>query len=77
MKNKNNLPIYFSLAVVFGILIGLSMSGDPSNLWSFSKNAAQELKIKKLINFIEKEYVDNVDTENLLEIGRASCRERV
>ena len=69
MKNKNNLPLYFSLAVVFGIFVGLSASEDSSNLWSFSKTSSQEIKIKKLINFIKKEYVDTVDTENLLDIA--------
>ena len=69
MNNKNNLPLYFSLALILGIFIGALMNGGSSSLWSFSKNAAQELKIKKLINFIEKEYVDNVDTENLLDIA--------
>ena len=69
MNNKNNLPLYFSLALILGIFIGALMNGGSSSLWSFSKNAAQEIKIKKLINFIEKEYVDNVDTENLLDIA--------
>ena len=69
MKNKNNLPIYFSLAVVFGIFIGISMSGNNSDRFSLSKNSSQEIKIKRLINFIEKEYVDTVNTENLLDIA--------
>jgi carboxyl-terminal processing protease len=69
MKTKNNLPTYFSLAVIFGIIIGISMSSDHSNLLSFSKNSSQEIKIKKLINFIEKEYVDRVDTANLLDVA--------
>ena len=69
MKNKNNLPIYFSLAVVFGIFIGISMSGNTSDRFSLSKNSPQEIKIKRLINFIEKEYVDTVNTENLLDIA--------
>ena len=69
MKNKNNFPIYFSLAVVFGIFIGISMSGNTSDRFSLSKNSPQEIKIKRLINFIEKEYVDTVNTENLLDIA--------
>jgi len=69
MKNKNNLPLYFSLAVIFGIFMGLSVSEDSFNLWSFSKSSSQEIKIKKLINFIKKEYVDTVDTENLLDVA--------
>lgn len=67
MKNKNNFPIYFSLAVILGILIGVSFGGNSSNILSFSKNSSQELKIKRLINFIEKDYVDTVNTENLLD----------
>ena len=67
MKNNNNLPIYFSLAVVFGILIGVSFGGNSTDILSFSKNSSQELKIKRLINFIDKDYVDKVDTDNLLD----------
>lgn len=65
--NKNNLPIYFSIAVVLGILIGVFFGGNSSNLFSFSSNKSKEQKIKKLINFIEKDYVDAVDTDNLLD----------
>jgi carboxyl-terminal processing protease len=32
-----------------------------------SKNSLQELKIKRLINFIEKDYVDTINTDNLLD----------
>ena len=67
MKHKNSLPIYFSIAVVFGILIGISLNGTTSDGLSLTKNASQEKKIKKLINFIERDYVDKVDTDNLLD----------
>jgi carboxyl-terminal processing protease len=65
--NKNNLPIYFSIAVVLGILIGVFFGGNSSNLLSFSETQKQEQKIKKLINFIEQDYVDDVNTEELLD----------
>lgn len=65
--NKNNLPIYFSIAVVLGILIGVFFGGNSTNLLSFTKNQKQEQKIKKLINFIEQDYVDDVNTEELLD----------
>jgi len=67
MKNKNNFPIYFSLAVVLGIVIGVSLNGNSSDVLSFSNNTSQEKKIKRLINFIEKDYVDKVNTEDLLD----------
>ncbi|WP_405564150.1 S41 family peptidase [Polaribacter sp. Asnod6-C07] len=65
--NKNNLPIYFAIAVVLGILIGVFFGGNSNNLLSLSKNQSQEQKIKKLINFIEQDYVDDVNTEDLLD----------
>ncbi|MCL7752600.1 S41 family peptidase [Polaribacter sp. Z022] len=65
--NKNNLPIFFSIAVVIGIIIGISLRGNSSSILSLSSNSSQELKIKKLINFIEKDYVDAVNTESLLD----------
>ncbi len=67
MKNKNNLPIFLSIAIVFGIIIGVSLNGTSSNVLSLSKNTSQEKKIKRLINFIEKDYVDKVNTDNLLD----------
>ncbi|WP_298779237.1 S41 family peptidase [uncultured Polaribacter sp.] len=65
--NKNNLPLYFAFAVILGILIGTFFGGSSNNILSLSKNTSQEQKIKKLINFIEKDYVDTVNTDNLLD----------
>jgi len=65
--NKNNLPIYLSLAVIFGILIGSFFNGNSTNTFSLSQNNSSELKIKRLINFIERDYVDTINTEKLLD----------
>ena len=65
--NKENLPLFLSIAVVFGILIGMSFGEDATNFLPISKSASQERKIKRLINFIENEYVDKVSTDNLLD----------
>ncbi|QOD59703.1 S41 family peptidase [Polaribacter haliotis] len=65
--NKNKLPLYLAIAVVFGILIGMSFGGNSPEMLSFGKNTASEKKIKKLINFIERDYVDTVNTESLLD----------
>ena len=65
--HKNNFPIYFSLAIVIGILIGIFFFGDTSRVFSLSNHTSQEQKIKRLINFIEKDYVDKVDTDELLD----------
>jgi carboxyl-terminal processing protease len=65
--NKKNLPLFLAFAVVFGILVGMSFDGSSNNFFSSSKSASQEQKIKKLINFIENDYVDKVSTERLLD----------
>ena len=64
--NKNNFPIYLSLATIFGILIGTFFSGGSSGL-SLSGNSKNEAKIKRLMDYIERDYVDEVNTENLLD----------
>ncbi len=65
--NKNNLPIYLSIAVIFGILIGTFLIGKTNSNLSFAKNSSKELKIKRLLNYIEQDYVDTVDTDDLLD----------
>jgi len=65
--NKNNLPIYFAIAVILGILIGVFFGGNSNDILSLNKNTSQEQKIKRLINFIEKDYVDDVNTDSLLD----------
>lgn len=62
---KNNLPIYFSLAVVFGIFIGTYFSKDEDSI--VNNSSVKERKIKRLIHFIQSDYVDAVDTDKLLD----------
>ncbi len=64
--NKNNLPIYLAIAVVFGILIGTFFSnGNSNNL--IGKSSSSERKIKRLIDYIENDYVDTINTDKLLD----------
>ncbi|TVZ56489.1 carboxyl-terminal processing protease [Lutibacter sp. Hel_I_33_5] len=65
--NKKNLPIYLSIAVIFGILIGTVFNGNSSQLFSFSGKSSKEIKIKRLIDYIQKDYVDTINTDNLLD----------
>ncbi|MDG1810667.1 MAG: S41 family peptidase [Polaribacter sp.] len=67
MKHKNYLPIYFAFAIVFGILIGSFFNGGNSSNSLFAKKSANEVKIERLINYIQKEYVDDVNTDELLD----------
>ncbi|WP_299626479.1 S41 family peptidase [uncultured Tenacibaculum sp.] len=62
--NKNYLPIFFAIATAFGILVGYFFSGNNAR---FNKVSANEQKVKRLINFIQRDYVDKVDTDQLLD----------
>lgn len=64
--NKNNLPIYLSLATIFGILIGVFFGGSGNGL-SLTGKTSDEVKIRRLIDYIQRDYVDDVDTDALLD----------
>lgn len=64
--NKNNFPIYLSLATIFGILVGTFFSGGNTSL-SFNENSKNEAKIKRLMDYIDRDYVDDVNTDDLLD----------
>lgn len=66
MKNNNNTPLYIGIAVAIGILIGsvLNFTNRPGTIFSKSAEAA---KIKRLIDYIQYDYVDEVDTDYLLD----------
>ncbi|NVK51849.1 MAG: S41 family peptidase [Flavobacteriaceae bacterium] len=66
--NKNNyLPIYFAFAIIIGILIGSFFNGGTSASNLFAKKSSNEAKIKRLIDYIQQDYVDSVNTDNLLD----------
>jgi carboxyl-terminal processing protease len=65
--NKNNLPIYLSIAVVFGILIGTFINVSSGTGVSFVGKTSNEIKIKRLIDYIQRDYVDTVNTDDLLD----------
>ena len=67
MKHKNYLPLYFAFAIVFGVLIGSFFNGGNSSNSLFAKKSANEVKIKRLMEYIQKDYVDSVNTDDLLD----------
>ena len=66
MKNNNTVPIYLGIAVAIGILIGslLNFKSTPVSIFG---SRDQESKVKRLINYIQYDYVDEVNTEELLD----------
>ncbi len=65
-KNKIYLPIFLAIATSIGVFIGSNLNYQNKSALLFG-NHSQEQKIKKLINFIEYDYVDNVNTDSLLD----------
>lgn len=68
MKNRSNLfPIYFAIAALFGLMIGMFMD-FPMKKFGYSPNEAREQKVKQIINYVDFEYVDKVNTDSLLDL---------
>ncbi len=47
--NKENLPLFLSIAVVFGILIGMSFGEDATNFLPYLKVHPKKEKLKDLL----------------------------
>lgn len=64
---KKYLPIFFCVAVALGIFIGstLNYSSNPTNL--LGGNAKKE-KLNRLIDYIDYEYVDPINTDSIVEV---------
>lgn len=70
-KNKNSdfqirLPIFITLAVAAGILIGATMAGGDN---STNNLISSYLKFKDILTYVQRDYVDEVDTDELVEIA--------
>ncbi|MEQ8237695.1 MAG: S41 family peptidase [Cyclobacteriaceae bacterium] len=65
-SNKDlKLPIYVVLAIALGIFIGANMAGGKTNGSDRIYSSFQ--KFRQVISYIENDYVDEVDTEELVE----------
>ena len=65
-KTKIYLPLLLSIAIAFGIFLGSSLDYQKKTV-AFFGGTPQEKKIKRLINYIQYEYVDDVNTDSLLD----------
>ena len=65
-KNKSNSVLYIGIAVAIGIVMG-SLLDFNKGLESIYTQNKSETKVRKLINYIEYDYVDEVDTDSLLD----------
>lgn len=66
MKNKTLYPIYLGLAVCIGILLGIFFN-FPHQTVAFNETSEREQKLRQILNYIDYEYVDKVNTDSLLD----------
>ncbi|MFC2110281.1 S41 family peptidase [Bacteroidota bacterium] len=66
LNNTKNLPLLLGLAVAFGIALG-SMFNFQNEFTNYFVSSQKDSKLRKLIQFIEQDYVDEVNTDNLVE----------
>jgi carboxyl-terminal processing protease len=61
--NKLYLPIVFTAAIALGLVLGSKLGGP-----SFVTKTDGKSKLNKLIDFIDREYVDDVNTDSIVDI---------
>ncbi|MFV8376367.1 S41 family peptidase [Flavobacterium sp. LB1P62] len=67
MKTDNKyLPIIISVALGLGVVLG-GLLNAPNQSSFFAKNSSKN-KLNKLIDFIDNEYVDNVNTDSIVNL---------
>ena len=65
-RTKIVLPLIIALSIATGIFLGTSLNYQKKTI-TFFGGTPQERKIKRLIDYIQYEYVDDVDTDSLLD----------
>jgi len=66
MKQTSYTPLYLAIAVVLGIILGTFLNFQKQSISLFSANS-KEAKVKRLIDYIQYDYVEKVDTDSLLD----------
>ena len=64
--NNKYLPIFFCVTLALGVILGSVLNFSNQNQF-FAKNSSKN-KLNKLIDFIENEYVDNVNTDSIVSL---------
>lgn len=64
---KKYMPFLFSIGIALGIFLGTILNFDSSDNSFFSSNSKKD-KLNKLIDYIDYEYVDVVNTDSIVEV---------
>ena len=65
--SKKYLPLIIGAACAFGVFIGSSLDFSDSSEGLFTTNAKKE-KLNRLIDYIDYEYVDEVNTDSIVDV---------
>lgn len=77
MKTKPNVsPVLIFTVLIIGILLG-KLSGFVENYSQFLSPNAPSTKLNKLIDFINNEYVDSVNTDSIVESAIGTILEQL
>ncbi|MEN8138555.1 MAG: S41 family peptidase [Bacteroidota bacterium] len=69
-------PLLFGVAIAIGVFLGGLLNFDPPTKSLFSVNFKNQ-KVQRLINFINNEYVDEVNTDSILDVTINSILENL
>ena len=67
MKQSNNIPIYIGLSIAFGIILGSFFQINNNGEVYSPMGNGDASKLNSVIKYIESEYVDDVDVDNITE----------
>lgn len=70
MKNRNKkfLPLLLGIACAIGVLLGAALDFSSYSSGPFLKTNKKKEKLARLIDYIEYEYVDDVDMDSIVDI---------
>ena len=64
--NQKHLPFFIAVLLGIGIYIGTKLNTNTSSGYASTNNISKQ-KINRLIDYLEYEYVDPVDTDSIVE----------
>lgn len=64
---KKYLPLWVGTAIAVGVLIGSKLNFNDSTQKIFATNSKKD-KLNRLIDYIDYEYVDNVNTDSIVDV---------
>lgn len=66
--NKKYLPLLLGFACAIGVLLGAALDFSSYTSGSFLKTNKKKEKLARLIDYIEYEYVDDVDMDSIVDV---------